>query len=233
MFNKEKWKGFFAGVLLATVITSAVGVLAESIDVHIGGIKVFWDGVEETMVNVKGEKVEPMIYKGTTYIPVRDVGRLADKSIAWDQDKMSVYIGEVPTTETISFDKLPPEAYNKGNLNRCRVDNTFMLKDKEQRPTNSIIDSNDYGIYILDNQYTKLVAQAVMPYTTIGASNTAELNFYSVADDGSETKLGKTYELKQTDKPIDVAVNLKGVVNLKIQIIGSTTALYDIKLLGK
>ena len=43
------------------------------------------DGVERTFYNVAGEEVHPIVYQGTTYLPLRAIGELMDKNVNWDQ----------------------------------------------------------------------------------------------------------------------------------------------------
>ena len=73
---KERLKGFIAGVCVTAMIAGAATVFAQNIDAYIGGIKVYWDGVEKTLLDAKGDKVEPMIYEGTTYVPLRAMSNL-------------------------------------------------------------------------------------------------------------------------------------------------------------
>ena len=51
------------------------------------------DGVDRTFYNVSGEEVHPILYNGTTYLPVRAVANALDQAVAWDGASYSVYIG--------------------------------------------------------------------------------------------------------------------------------------------
>ncbi|MBE7025837.1 MAG: copper amine oxidase N-terminal domain-containing protein, partial [Ruminococcaceae bacterium] len=98
---KAKMKGFILGVCVALILTSVVTAFAVGIDVHIGGIRIYWDGVEKTLRDANGEKVEPMIYNGTTYVPLRAMSQLLGKKVEWDQATTSVYVGGKPVQSTL------------------------------------------------------------------------------------------------------------------------------------
>jgi len=242
MFNKERVKGFLAGVCSTAVIAASCTAFAATIDVEMGGIKVFWDGVEKVLTNVKGEKVEPIIYNGTTYVPVRAMANLMGKEVDWDQSTFSVFVGGKPTAATTPLDKLDRSKINsEGAYIQTGTKATFKLKDKTIQCSNLLYGYNAYNTYVLDNNYSKLVAKAVMPYESIGSDLQNELIFYSVADDGTEYELAY-YEFEQTEQPIDIEVDLRGVTNLKIKWYDEEAsrdtyieeiALYDINLLGR
>ncbi|MEE1047762.1 MAG: hypothetical protein U0M60_10090, partial [Clostridia bacterium] len=59
---KSNVKSFLLGVVMTVIVSGVLTAFAATIDVEIGGIRIFWDGEEKTLTNVNGEKVEPMIY---------------------------------------------------------------------------------------------------------------------------------------------------------------------------
>lgn len=242
---REKMKGFLAGVCVTALLAGTATVFAKNVDVAMGGIKVYWDGVEQTLRNAKGDKVEPLIYEGTTYVPLRALAGLLGKDVDWEQNTQSVYIGEKPTAETTPLDKMPKDKFQYGyDYIRTGEKAKFNLKDKEIKCSNMLYGEN--ALVILNGEYSKLVGKAVSPYTSVGSHATNELAFYSVENDGTETEIA-SYELTQTEDPIDININLKGVQNLRIKFghvamtVGSNphgytanedVALYDVSLLG-
>lgn len=236
---KERVKGFIAGVCVTALLAGAATAFAQTIDVAMNGIRVYWDGVEKTLLDANGDKVEPMIYEGTTYVPLRAMSNLMGKEVSWDQQTLSVYVGERPVAETTPIDQFPQDKIQKNGVSVRTGDNaTFNLKNKVIQCNNLLSGVSNYNTYILDGKYSKIVGKAVMPYTTIGSSKKGNLIFYSVANDGSETEIAK-YDLKQTQDPIDIDVNLLGVVNLKIVFpdegyaLGNVPiAFYDVSFLG-
>jgi hypothetical protein len=81
-----------AAVLLLSGIAAAA-TITETIDVMYRNIKLIIDGRELIPEDVNGNTVEPFIYNGSTYLPIRAVGQALDKRITWDGDTSTVYIG--------------------------------------------------------------------------------------------------------------------------------------------
>ncbi len=75
-------------------------------------IKLVINGVPVTPKDSNGSSVEPFIYNGTTYLPVRAVGEALGKQVGWDGKTKTVYIGEVPGQVTYLLDVCQPyESY--------------------------------------------------------------------------------------------------------------------------
>ncbi len=91
-----KAKIFIAGAVSATLITTAVTAYTSSmrktITVDYNNIKINVDGEEIEPKDGNGKIVEPFIYEGTTYLPVRAVSQALGKRVTWDGDTKTVYI---------------------------------------------------------------------------------------------------------------------------------------------
>lgn len=48
------------------------------------------DGTERTFVNANGMKVDPAIYNGSIYLPLRAIGEIMGKSVSWDGTTQTV-----------------------------------------------------------------------------------------------------------------------------------------------
>lgn len=235
MNKKINIKSFILGVCAALTLTSIISVSAQNIDVIMNGIKIYWDGVEKTLTDANGNKVEPMIYQGTTYVPLRAMSNLMGKEVDWNQSEMAVYVGTKPTMRTI------PLADMEDNINDGKVyyktDYSFNLKNKEIK-CNSMLQLywDDSITYVLDGKFSRFTGKMVIPYETVGEKGNATITFYSVENDGTENKI-KSYDLKKCDEPINVDVNLVGVTNLKISngkdSSYSRTVIYDAYFLGE
>lgn len=64
------------------------------------------DGTERTFVNANGTKVDPAIYNGSIYLPLRAIGEIMGKSVSWDSATQTVrldsaaYGGDVTDFDT-------------------------------------------------------------------------------------------------------------------------------------
>ena len=228
---KEKFKGFIAGILTAAILLSMVAVFADTIEVTMSGIKVYWDGVEKKLTDANGEKVEPMIYNGTTYVPVRAMANLLGKKVSWNQQQQAVIVGDMPVAKSTPIEDMK-EKINTGSWNvKTGKDANYTLKDKTYQCEN-IVTYFDNTIFMLNGEYTQLVGSLVYPYTTVGSNDTGKITFYSVENDGTETEID-SIELMQTEDPINFKINLKGVENLKIDDRYDEIKMFNAYFLGK
>lgn len=83
-------------------------VYKKTIQVQYSGIKLVVDGVSITPKDANGTVVEPFVYNGTTYLPVRAVGNAIGKQVTWDGNTQTVYLGEVPKSQTYLMTVCPP-----------------------------------------------------------------------------------------------------------------------------
>lgn len=143
-------------LLLGTVGYGANGII-KNIQAYYVGVKLVVDGVPVVTKNANGESVEPFIYNGTTYLPIRSVGEALGEEVDWDGTTKTVYIGGVPGEETYLLDVCPP--YQTA---RYSTPTTFKMSGKEW--TNGfVLDTFDvdsgnktYAIFNLDGKYNTL-----------------------------------------------------------------------------
>lgn len=103
MINKDKLKGYAAGLITAILLCSTV-TFAESIGKTVtafyNNIKIVINGTEIEPKDANGNVVEPFIIDGTTYLPVRAVASMLGQEVNWDGTTNTVYIGEMPEATT-------------------------------------------------------------------------------------------------------------------------------------
>ena len=56
----------------------------------------------QTFYNVNGDEVHPILYSGTTYLPVRAIGELMGKNVNWDASTRTVSLSGTRTSGTVS-----------------------------------------------------------------------------------------------------------------------------------
>lgn len=100
MFNKERTKGFITGIIFSLLlslftVSTFAAPLGKKIEVFFNNIKLVVDGQKvEFGKDDNGNRIEPFIYNGTTYLPIRAVGEAIGKTVDWDGETKTVYIGK-------------------------------------------------------------------------------------------------------------------------------------------
>lgn len=107
---KKRLQGLIAGVLIGAMLASGMVFakqISETIEAIYMNVKLVIDGEEFTPKDVNGNIIEPFIYNGTTYLPVRAIGEAFDKDVHWDEETATVYVGDIvkPTKEVYLYDK--------------------------------------------------------------------------------------------------------------------------------
>ncbi|MDP4180464.1 MAG: stalk domain-containing protein [Bacillota bacterium] len=78
---------FSVGVFASPIVKQITATLKPD-------IKVVIDGSLTTFKNSSGTEVYPIIYEGTTYLPLRAIGGVMNKAVDWDGNTQTVYLGE-------------------------------------------------------------------------------------------------------------------------------------------
>ncbi len=81
------------GVLAADVVRKIEAELRPDFTIVI-------DGQEMVFKNAQGEVVSPVLYDGTTYLPVRAIGELMGKTVYWYEDEKRIELKSETTTVT-------------------------------------------------------------------------------------------------------------------------------------
>ncbi|NCE63614.1 hypothetical protein D1159_03230 [Pseudoflavonifractor sp. 524-17] len=93
-------KTVFALVLaVAAVVSFAAGAAAAS---NLKEIKAFlsyditikYDGEEQVMTDANGARIYPIVYNGTTYLPIRATATLLDVGVNWEQATQTILLGD-------------------------------------------------------------------------------------------------------------------------------------------
>ena len=103
--SKFSVKSFVAGALIMAIILSAgvaVAATERNISVIFRDIRLVVNGETITPRDVQGNIVEPFIWQGSTFLPVRAVGEALGMPVSWDGETSTVYVGAVPEDEPIS-----------------------------------------------------------------------------------------------------------------------------------
>lgn len=93
--NKKNFRIFTLCLLCCVLLGSAAfAVSNRTITVSYGGISIYLNGEKQVAKDVNGKVVEPLIYEGTTYVPIRAVSEWLGKTVTWQGSTNSVYISD-------------------------------------------------------------------------------------------------------------------------------------------
>jgi len=102
MMEKLQVKGFIAGMLVMVLLSSITVFAAsrtEAITITFHDIRIVVNGNVVTPKDAQGNIVEPFIWDGTTYLPVRAVADALGLDVTWDGNTYTVYLSHgVPVT---------------------------------------------------------------------------------------------------------------------------------------
>ncbi len=129
---KKELRGFVAGALTMTVLSGGMAFAqsgSKTVDVFYDNIKVYIDNVLTEPKDANGDKVEPFIMNGTTYLPVRGVASAMGADVTWDGNTKSVYIwDEMVASDTFLLDVCQP--YEKSWCTVYPAGKTFKMDGK-------------------------------------------------------------------------------------------------------
>lgn len=221
---KEGIKGMIVGLLVGTTIAggtvwAATGM--KTIDVIYDNIKIYMDGDLVEPKDANGQTVEPFIYNGTTYLPVRAVGNAIGKEVSWDGVEKVVYLGAKPGNIENWLDVCGPYQYSKGEEYRL-IDNKYFTMSG-QKYTNGFVlygtrNMNQAPIEALFNLNGKYNSLSFKVGHIDGSENhNWTMNIYL---DGV---IAYTKKLQYDDVAQDVTIPLNGALQMKIALEGRST----------
>lgn len=212
---KERLQGLMAGVLIGTICAGGTALAKtgkETIEVSYQNIKIFMDGEEVDARDANGQKVEPFIYNGTTYLPVRAVGQAVGKEVAWDGVEKVVYLGAKPGNVENWLDVCGPYQYKAGKEYRL-VNNEYFTMSGKKYTNGFVLGDHAYvaeALYNLDGQYNSV--SFTVGHIDGTDNKNVKLNVYL---DGI---IAYDMELKYDDVARKVTIPLNGALQMKLEI---------------
>ena len=216
---KKRLQGFIAGTLSGVLLSGTVVALANTTtlyDVFVGGIKIVVDGQKINPKDANGKTVEPMIYNGTTYLPVRAVADALGKAVYWDGPNYTVYLGQIPngslqypTVSITDMDNIGKDFYS------VRTDK---LTDNYGNSYSSAIYSSVSGTRtyqtLLNMKYSRFKATLYVP-KGCSSDRTAKI---IIKTDGKTVY--SSPEITKTTAPVHVDVDIRGCNDFQIEVTG-------------
>lgn len=107
-------------------------------------ITVKYGGKTQTMKDTNGSPVYPMLYNGTTYLPVRAVSNMLGVVVDWDQAAQVILLNDVGAKTT----PIESVGYNKNGITIKYIDGTSReFGTNETNAAYSAIKAADWGTY--------------------------------------------------------------------------------------
>ena len=216
---KKRLQELIAGILLGTLSTGGIAFAktgTEIIEAVYQNLKIYIDGVQIEPKDANGNTVEPFIYNGTTYLPVRAVGEAFGKTVSYDGNTKSVYVGINPNEVQYLLDVCPPYATKDYNwAHPCVVytsDNTESFYMAGVKYSNGLTmagshSDETYALFNLDGKYESL---ELMIGPVDGNEDPSGIAFIV---DG---KIVAEYTVEEGDYPEKIKVPLNYGLQLKI-----------------
>ncbi|MCL2095573.1 MAG: stalk domain-containing protein [Oscillospiraceae bacterium] len=221
---KQRIQGIIIGVLITVIVISSISLVSAAArtvaaNLNYNDIKIVIDGELITPKDASGNVVEPFIYNGTTFLPVRAVGAAFGKEIGWDGDTQTVYIGERPDKPAIEV-SLHNKAYLEvGNRNY------FNVSSRQSDGVGFVwfgIDANSSiagSRYLYKNHVVYPINMAATQFRAVlnppANYSSPELTYKIYGDD---TLIYTSPIMTHNVTPISAEVDIAGFITLKIEI---------------
>lgn len=219
MKNKTLTKVVVSAIVLSTLATvSAFAANTKEIKAYLNyDLKIKYDMQEQNLFDAEGNRVYPISYNGTTYLPVRAIGNLFDVNVDWDGDTYSVLLGK--TGEIVDFIESFGPSY-KFNMNGIFYYGHYKSADGyHQKAT---IGSNEYTGYIKMKISDFSEDKVLASYDLGGKYTTLQFDIisYSTKDDsisivGDNDVVIKKIDMKNGDVLKTVTVDVTDMSQIK------------------
>lgn len=207
---------FLSGMLTMALVmamgATAFGVTTTTLkNVMVGGISIVVDGTKINPTDANGNKVDPIIYNGTTYLPVRAVGSALGKEVYWDGPNYTVYLGSMGGTMQNASVMLKDMTSIAGGYNN--YSNTSM--DNYGNHYNTCTTSGHYNDieleYLTNMKYSRLKGTLYVPEGETDSDSV----YMEIIADGHTIYTSPT--MYKQSKPVNFDVNVTGYNDIKIQ----------------
>lgn len=191
---KKTIKGYILGILTAVMLVGTVSYAYNTVRIVI-------DNKEIIPTDADGNRVDPIIIDGTTYLPVRAVANAFGKAVYWDGETSTVYLGNrngnlpYPTTKLADLK----------NIGRGWVNSRNLTDNYGNFYSNAFVCNSNYtGQYLLNGKYTRFRATL---YVKDAESDNDSAGFVITAD-GKD--IYTSPQMTKISRPINIDVSVKG-----------------------
>lgn len=213
---KKRLQGLLAGLIAGVLLTTGAVYAANTTTLEgvlMNGIRIVLDGEELEPKDANGNRVEPFIYNGTTYLPVRAIATALGKPVYWDGPEFTVYLGdmdgelEYPTVQLKDMVSIADEpdtgGYHCGLVDNYGNEYTYYFDDGNN--------GDDCLQYLLNMKYSRFKGTL---YVAEG-ENRDGVGTIVIEADGKV--IYRSPRMNKTSRPVDIDVDVTGYNDVSIQ----------------
>lgn len=222
---KKLFSGIILGILFCSILSTVFAEYSsKKIAVTYRDIKLFTDGTETVPRDVDGNIVEPFIYNGTTYLPVRAVGEALGRNVDWDNASSTVIISEKPTKPVYLFAEIPTNIKYRIDFSTEKSgDLNYIVYTPTNGPSSPDLSGmRDYENnieYKIPQGSEKITGKILVPTCSANANAVVQVNILNENND----VLYQSEKLKSTSsKPIDFDVSINDCEKIIVEFKVST-----------
>ena len=207
---KKTLKGYILGILTATLFAGTMTYAANT-------VRIVVDNKEIIPTDADGNRVDPIIIDGTTYLPVRAVANAFDKAVYWDGETSTVYLGERNGNLPYPTEKL----IDLKNIGRGWGKSNYLTDNYGGFHSNAIAESySRTGQYLLNGKYSRFRATL---YVKEG-ENADRTSGIVITADGKDIYTSPA--ITKFSKPVTIDLSVKGCNVFEITHTGDDMALF-------
>jgi hypothetical protein len=100
-----KYKQFIVGVIVGAMLFSTITVFAgtQTIEAFFNNIKISIDGTVVDLKDVAGNPVEPLIYNGTTYAPIRAIAEAFGNEVKFNETTNIIEVAKAKEAKAVKI----------------------------------------------------------------------------------------------------------------------------------
>lgn len=211
--KKFNLKSILCGFMTGIMVTAAVPVLAYNGSMNIlatfKNIKIYIDGAELTPRDSAGNVLEPFIYNGSTYLPIRAVGEAVGKTVSYDANSNSVYLGSSGSSGSTTSQGTKLKPYQTDSIYENTEISMGGITYKEVLNFGSGTGTG-YAYYNLAGSYTSVSGI----YGSV--DNDGSIGEYAVLSFYGDGILLKEFTVNGGELPKNFTLNVTGVSQLRV-----------------
>lgn len=227
-------------ITLALVCGMAIGASAadtlKEISAYLNyGITIKYNGEAQNLTDAAGNRVYPITYNGTTYLPVRAVSNLLGIGVDWDGATQTVLLGEKADGTDLIDNFKPYNSYTTDIDYRGSLDPEFIQSSEKQTTTiggNTVSHWFAVRLDYLDDDAPECSFNLGGKYDTLTFQTYADKDMTLIVTGDNDSVLGQ-FTLKGGQVPQSLTIDLHGTTQLTFdceKVPGSTSYTGDGKV---